>query len=206
MGLPYDIVRIQKYNPKWAEDYEKEREEISAILNNSSFEIRHIGSTSIPEMPAKPIIDIMVGVNTNEDFQECIESLEKVGYDYFGECGRPGRIFFVKGEPGNCTNHLHLVVKDSNYWVNNILLAEYFKKNEQAARKYAEKKIELAVQYREDRHMYRIFKSEYISKVLDEVSSDVAIDTYQLGKEWKNDVGDISFSRKCKCPNINAEM
>jgi len=64
-------------------------------------------------MISKPIIDIMIGVDDIEECDYHINALEELGYNCLGECGRPGRIFFVKGGMENCTHHLHFVEKNS---------------------------------------------------------------------------------------------
>jgi len=169
MGLSYDRVEIEPYNPEWAREFENEKNVIDAAINNSSAEVCHIGSTSIPGMPSKPIIDIMVGVDSYDDYPQIIEALEMIGYHCLGECGRPGRIFFVKGELENNTNHLHLVLKGGRYWKEFILFRDYLKANSDLAAAYARIKKQLAERYKNDRTSYRICKSLFVDEILNEI-------------------------------------
>jgi GrpB-like predicted nucleotidyltransferase (UPF0157 family) len=166
MGLPYNVVKLEVYNPDWPKQFEQEKEEILSVVKNSSIAICHIGSTSIPNMTAKPIIDIMVGVDNNNEYDSTTKSLISIGYHCLGECGRPDRIFFVKGSPDNNTHHLHLVTKGSSYWVENLAFREYLRQNSKAANEYQALKIDLAHKYRDNRTMYRIAKSYFIDEIL----------------------------------------
>jgi len=126
----------------------------------------HIGSTSVPGMIAKPILDIMIEVNKTDDATLLIPFLNEIGYTFFGECGRPGRLFFVKGKPNNCTHHLHVVEKGSIYWKNNLRFKELLIQKPDLAAAYAIVKVNLARKYPYNREEYRINKSKFIDKVL----------------------------------------
>lgn len=80
---------------EWAEKFKYEAELIADLTGIEKAKIRHIGSTSVPGMIAKPILDIMIEVNKIDDIIKLIPSLDEIGYRFFGECGRPGRMFFT---------------------------------------------------------------------------------------------------------------
>lgn len=166
IGLPFDKIFLTEYREEWILIFNEERKKISEILSVYKNYIEHIGSTAITGMIAKPIIDIMVGMEKNEDLVAGAELLETIGYLNFGECGRPGRIFMVKGEPENCTHHLHLVKKGSSYWADNLFFREYMKNNKCKANKYRRLKLDLAEQFRDNRAMYRILKSKFVEEII----------------------------------------
>lgn len=163
---------LENYNSEWYELFKKEEKAILAAVNNEIFiEIHHIGSTAVPGMVAKPIIDIMVGVNEIKDFEFCITALQAVKYKLLGECGRVERLFFVKGSLENCTHHLHLVVKKSKYWLDNISLRELLLNNKLVAQDYSRFKQKLALENANERDRYRVLKSEYVEKILMDITA-----------------------------------
>ena len=84
--MPQHIV-VTEYNPLWKEMFEKEAEKIKNILKENLIEIHHIGSTSVPGMAAKPIIDIMPVVRSINDVDNLKNEFENIGYEYLGEFG-----------------------------------------------------------------------------------------------------------------------
>lgn len=166
IGLPLDRVFLREYREEWMLIFNEEKKKILEILFHYKNDIEHIGSTSIPGMIAKPVIDIMVGMEKSEDLMAGAELLETIGFLNLGECGRPGRIFMVKGKPKNCTHHLHLVEKGSKYWSDNLVFREYMKNNRCAADKYRNLKLDLAEQFPDNRVMYRILKSKFVEEII----------------------------------------
>ncbi|WP_051533988.1 GrpB family protein [Desulfitibacter alkalitolerans] len=176
MGLSYDVVKLVAYRKEWAEKFIYEAELIADLTGIEKAKIRHIGSTSVPGMIAKPILDIMIEVNKIDDIIKFIPSLDEIGYRFFGECGRPGRMFFVKGKPSNCTHHLHVMEKGSIYWKNNIRFKELLINKPDLAVSYAKVKRNLASKYPYNREEYRINKSKFIEKILNTYHEDTIHD------------------------------
>lgn len=168
-GLSHNMVELKEYTEEWADLYHEEKLRISDALTGQIFEIQHIGSTAVKGMSAKPIIDIMVGINDKIFFDAVGGKLETLGYDCLGDCGRPERIFFVKNEMDYTTHHLHLVMKDSCYWTDNLLFRDYLLNNLKAADEYKKLKQDIARRYPDSRMIYRIMKSEYVQNVIDEL-------------------------------------
>lgn len=97
------ILSESKRETRWAHEFHMEKQCIIGVLidDGGSVSARHVGSTSIGGMPAKPIIDILVCPNKDVPLESCIPKLERIGYRNLGECGRPGRYFLSSGrEPG----------------------------------------------------------------------------------------------------------
>ncbi len=166
LGLRSDSVRLTRYCPEWEELYKEEEVMLNEILHDLAFDIQHIGSTSIKGMISKPIIDIMIVVKSQLDAHKCIPLVVQSGYRYFGECNRPGRLFFVKSKGINSTHHIHIVEYDSCYRRDFLMFRDFIRENKDAAEKYAQYKRELESMYGQDRMAYRINKSVFIQRTL----------------------------------------
>lgn len=166
LGLRYDKVELSPYQPVWEELYEQEEEILHTVLDDYILKIEHIGSTSVPGLKAKPIIDIMAAVDDIVEGANCIELLIDLGYRYLGECGRSGRIFFVKQKQKITTHHLHLVEEESKYWRKNLLFRNILRDNEKLAQEYAQVKENLAAKFKLNRDKYREEKAEFINRIL----------------------------------------
>ncbi|MCJ8282326.1 MAG: GrpB family protein, partial [Rivularia sp. ALOHA_DT_140] len=91
-----DEIEIVEYNPNWKNMFDSEAESIyKAVEKDLIAEIQHIGSTAVPGLAAKPIIDIMVGLNSLTDGKKIIKPLEELGYVYWTDTPNPERLFFV---------------------------------------------------------------------------------------------------------------
>lgn len=164
IGLERGKVILAEYDEDWANEFENEKNSIRQALSDYNIKIEHIGSTSVRLLCAKPIIDILIGVdNFNVGFG-CIHDLEAIGYESKGENGIPGRHFFAKGEPR--THHLHMVDINSNLWNEHLLFRDYLRTNLDARMKYSKLKKELALKYENDREKYTSSKSEFIQNIL----------------------------------------
>jgi len=129
-------VHLSPYDPKWPALFVDEAERIASTMP-VKMAVEHIGSTSVVGLLAKPIIDIMVGIQQKDT--ECVRrGLRSLGYDDLGEAGVPGRIYFRKRVP--YPFNVHVVRHDGPISRNNIALREYLRHNSEAARRYAEVK------------------------------------------------------------------
>jgi GrpB-like predicted nucleotidyltransferase (UPF0157 family) len=164
-----DEVNIVEYDPCWQTLFIEEAERIWQVLGNDLVvEIEHIGSTAVPGMAAKPVIDIMVGVRSLVYAKSAIPALEPLGYVYWREDPRPGRMFFVKGMPPygkQRTHHVHIVEIDSEFWERK-LFCDYLRKYSEEAKRYEVLKRDLAASFRSDREAYTNGKNDYICAVM----------------------------------------
>lgn len=166
LGLARGTVMLQEYNPEWKKFFDIERKMLLGEFPDVFLEISHGGSTSVPGMKAKPIIDMFVAVSDLDDYKKVKSDLEALGYEYRGEEGVPGRQLFVKGDERRRTHHLQLTTKNNDQWKNHILLREYYIKHPQVMREYVALKEELASKYSNDRGSYSSGKNEFIDLVL----------------------------------------
>ncbi len=166
----YPII-IEAYNPEWSTAFEQEREKIAYALRDLRVQLEHIGSTSVPGLAAKPIIDILIVVENADDAVRAISPLVILQYDCRGEAGIAGRIFFGKGEPR--THHLHLYTSPHNpERERHLLFRDYLRAHRDAVQQYAVLKYGLAEKFRDDRDAYTEAKSDFIRGIVDRARVD----------------------------------
>jgi GrpB-like predicted nucleotidyltransferase (UPF0157 family) len=164
IGLEKGIVKLSRYTGEWRQLFEVEKASLQDKLGSYILDIQHVGSTSIPGMLAKPIIDIAIAVALFEEARVCIPLIEELGYEYKGEFGIPHRHYFVKGDPR--TFHIHMSEIDSMEWQNTILFRDYLCQHADIAKEYAELKTQLALKYPQDRTAYLDGKAPFIERIL----------------------------------------
>ena len=164
-----DKVVIVEYNSNWKLLFEQEAKLIRDVLEeNLVTRIEHFGSTAIPGLAAKPIIDLLVGVRSlAEAKRDAVTPLKYLGYAYWSDNPDPQRMFFVKGLPPNSprTHHIHMVEPDSILW-ERLLFRDYLREHPDAAATYEQLKRNLAQRFSSDREAYTQGKAEYIKLVM----------------------------------------
>lgn len=170
-------VTLSNYSDLWPQEFEKDRHRILALLGDKVKQIEHVGSTSIPGMAAKPIIDIAVAV---EDFSiiddGAIALLNQIGFEYVPKEEFPNRLFFRRGEWGNGTHHLHVYEYKSEEWKNIILFRDFLIKHPDVSAKYLDLKRELA-ELCPDRQTYTFRKAPFIQSILAQANEEFKYDT-----------------------------
>lgn len=164
IGLERGNVRIDAYDPVWKTVALEHCQRIRAALEHMAIDVQHVGSTSVPGLPAKPIIDIAVAVKSFD--QEIISVMEKIGYIHRPNCDDEGQIFFVEGEGNRRTAHIHVVKYMSMEWRNYINFREYLKTFPEKKEAYADLKKQLAHRYPNDREQYTAAKADFICYAL----------------------------------------
>ncbi|MBD2256979.1 GrpB family protein [Pseudanabaena sp. FACHB-2040] len=167
-----DEIVIVEYSSNWPLLFEQEAARLREVLDQDLVtRIEHFGSTAVPGLAAKPIIDLLVGVRSlTEARRVTISQLETLGYAYWFDNPDLERMFFVKGLPPNGprTYHIHMVEPDSPLW-ERLLFKDYLCQHSDEAARYAELKQCLAERYRCDREAYTQGKAEYIQSVMQKV-------------------------------------
>ena len=130
-------------------------------------DIRHIGSTSIVGMPAKPILDILVGLQTLAAVEPFAEHLNLIGYEDRSNGDDLGRRYFVKGAEEKRTHHLNFCELNGSFWTRHVLFRDYLEKRPDAAKEYAALKRALADRFSNNRKAYTAGKEEFVRSVLD---------------------------------------
>lgn len=161
-----NTVELQPYNPDWLLIFEKEKEIISRTLDPPLPPMEHIGSTSIPGMAAKPIIDILLGVDDLTDFSRLIPSLSRAGYEYIPKAELKTRRFFRKGAPGRGICHLHLCEWKGEEWKEKVAFRDYLRTNPEKSSEYTALKRQLARDYKHQRSLYTEMKGPFIQSIV----------------------------------------
>ncbi|HMF56295.1 MAG TPA: GrpB family protein [Pyrinomonadaceae bacterium] len=164
LGVERGRVEVVAYDPAWPRLFSEEERQLRCALGALVVDIQHVGSTSVPGLAAKPILDIAIALRRISDAEQCVAPLEALGYEYKGECGLPNRHYFTKGSPR--THHLHVVEATSAYWANHLCFRDRLRSDEELARRYAQLKSELAQKYVTDREAYTEAKAPFIQTVL----------------------------------------
>jgi GrpB-like predicted nucleotidyltransferase (UPF0157 family) len=149
-------IIIADYDPVWPQRFERERMDVLRVCGASSFvRIEHMGSTAVPGLAAKPIIDIMPGLRTLDDAADLIASLARIGYEYvpqrehpseFDE-GMPLRRYFRKDVNGEPAFHIHMVEAGSDFWVTHLIFRDYLRISPDDAHEYEHVKRLVAAEY-----------------------------------------------------------
>lgn len=165
-------VVIVDYDPEWPRLYEEERFRLNAVLGPTVGTIEHMGSTSVPGLGAKPIIDIMVGVRDRAEADLFQRQLEPAGYlDVTPEPGETEWFYCLGRGTRDLYYHVHLVVEGSSHWRRQLAFRDHLRENPGVAAEYNELKRRLADDYGEDREGYTEAKTEFITRVLRKVDS-----------------------------------
>ena len=157
-------VGIVSYNPNWKEIYKEESKKIKNVLSDIIVDIHHIGSTAIPGIKAKPVIDILVEVKDIEAVDRYNNKMEELGYEVMGEYGIPKRRFFRKGG-NNRTHHIHIFQVGNEEIERHINFKEYLIAHPDKAREYSKLKEKLTNKYTYDVENYTNGKSDFIKEI-----------------------------------------
>jgi GrpB-like predicted nucleotidyltransferase (UPF0157 family) len=156
-------VEIVPHDPSWKDLYRREEHILRAILGKDIIEIHHIGSTSVPGLPAKPIIDILTGVLHIEDVDRYNDAMADAGYEARGEYGIPGRRFFTKGIPKR-THNVHIFQADDPGFRRHLDFRDYLIAHPEAAKKYGEVKKAVAAACDNDIEKYCDGKDSFVKE------------------------------------------
>jgi GrpB-like predicted nucleotidyltransferase (UPF0157 family) len=136
IGLKRGSLKLVSYDPEWEEYFNNEKKRLEEAIGQFVVTIEHVGSISIKNICAKPIIDIAIGLKKYDDGFNCIEQLEKIGYSYLGEHDIPGRHYF-RTDSGVVKCHIHMHETTSKEWEDYLLFRDYLCNHEQQAVEYA---------------------------------------------------------------------
>ena len=138
-----------------------------SVLKDTAVEIEHIGSTSVEDLVARQIIDIMVGLHEFSCTDSLVPEIVNLGYTYFSqfEDVLPNRKFFKKLVNDNATHHIHMVELNSEFWERHLLFRDYLKKNSETKEEYATLKKELAKRDWKESNDFAEAKTEFIKNV-----------------------------------------
>lgn len=155
-------VVIVPYDDKWPEMFETESLLIKTLLGAVAVSVHHIGSTSVPGLSAKPIIDILVEVTDINELDAYNLAMVSAGYISRGENGIPGRRYFIKGG-GQRSHQVHAFAIGDLQVLRHLIFRDYLRKNRDIAGEYAEIKHSAALLSQNDVHRYSALKADFIA-------------------------------------------
>lgn len=159
-------VEIVDYDPSWPKQFAELAARVRAAFSGSPLiAVEHVGSTSVPGLAAKPIIDLDVIVPSPADFPDAIMRLAALGYAHEGDKDVPGREAF-RWPPGTRRHHLYLCACDNAEYRRHVAFRDYLRTHRDEAQRYETLKRDLAARFREDRIAYSDGKTEYVDGVM----------------------------------------
>jgi GrpB-like predicted nucleotidyltransferase (UPF0157 family) len=169
LGVAQGTVRLEEYDPRWPELAGRELQRVGAALGPLVQRIEHIGSTAVPGLPAKPILDLALEVESADQLPALAIGLAGLGYRAWGEHGLPGRQFFSRGEP--VTHHVHAVVGGSPHWAVWLRFRDRLRADAADRAAYAACKRQLARAHPDDRRSYTRGKDDLVTAILARASA-----------------------------------
>ncbi len=165
MDRPARNVIVVAYDPQWPVRFAEEAARLASVFGDTLLAIHHIGSTSIPGMAAKPIIDIMPVVRRIEAVDALNPGMQALGYEARGEYGIPGRRYFVKSQGDQRTHHVHVFAAGHPDVARHLNFRDYLIAHPAEAAAYASLKQALARQYPHDIEGYIAGKDGLIKEI-----------------------------------------
>lgn len=166
LWLAREPIVLVPHDPRWLADAEAECRRITDACGSNVLRVEHIGSTSVPGLVAKPILDLMPLVRSFDDGFACVAAMRReLGYWYAGDYGIPGRHLFVKGSPR--THHAHMLVDGSKEARRHLAVRDVLRTMPEMAARYAELKQGLATRFGDDRESYATAKSAFMRELFD---------------------------------------
>ena len=162
------MLKLYKYNPDFINQFATERDRLNEVLGDE-YIIEHVGSTAVPGLDGKGIIDILIGCDDFDQIKMCAEKLVKNGY-FWGrnKSVDPNYIFLASSEKDTTIGdfHIHLALKDSKFFMDYIKIRDYLRNNPDVAKKYSDLKYKIAESTDFDRQEYKKQKSQFIEEIL----------------------------------------
>jgi GrpB-like predicted nucleotidyltransferase (UPF0157 family) len=165
--MSQEPVELVPYDSAWPARYAAEARRIGRAVGPRFEALAHVGSTAVPGLAAKPILDVQGGVATLADAESCVDALATLGYEYVPalEEATPERRYFRKTAGGDHTHHLHVVETGSNWWERHLLFRDYLRANPDVAAAYERVKRRAAREHRHDEAAYGAAKAGFVDRV-----------------------------------------
>ena len=166
LGLASGTVRVVPYDSTWPAHFAAEAEELRQRFEVAGLALvlEHTGSTAVPGLAAKPILDILAGYPAEADLAAYIGVLTEAGYTHRGEQEIPGREFFRRGNPR--AYHVHLTAIESGFWRDHLTFRDRLRSDDALRDAYAALKRDLAARFTRDREAYIGAKASFVNEVL----------------------------------------
>lgn len=172
-GVERYSVKLKPYNPDWEKEFRKAKEELEDSLTEAVIDIQHVGSTAIPSVLAKPVLDIAVLLNQITERE--IHNIEKLGYEYRGmpEKDSNYHLFVMRDKRQFSLRHLHCYSRRESGFAYLVAFRDYLNAHETAAKEYEDLKKELSEKFQNDRSAYTKGKSVFIQKIYEKIKGEM---------------------------------
>lgn len=178
---PIEEIQVVNYDPQWKIEFEEIKNNISTKLQDLVLSIEHVGSTSIPDLPAKPIIDIDVIISSRIILPNVISKLAELGYVHEGNLGIAGREAFMW--PTSKRHHLHVCSVETPNLHNHLIFRDYLRSHSQERIDYGLLKKGLAQRFKNNMDAYGEAKSQFIQEVLTKAEKEYGFHQFQPKSE-----------------------
>ena len=162
---------INDYDPQWPRRFEELRLRLADALGDLAATIEHVGSTAVPGLAAKPVIDMDVLLKSESDFSGVVKRLSALGYRHQGDLGIRGREAF-EAPPADFPHHLYVCLPDCPQFRRHILFRDHLREHPDDATAYAELKRRLAAQFSENRVSYVRGKTQFVTAIVERSSPE----------------------------------
>jgi GrpB-like predicted nucleotidyltransferase (UPF0157 family) len=159
-------VELVPPDPNWAAAYARAAQEWRYIFGANVMDMQHVGSTSIPGIKAKPVIDVLIEVQDLNAVDASNEAMQQIGYMPRGEYGVAGRRFFTKDNAGQRTHNVHSFQTGNPEIEAMLMFRDYLRSHPAAAQAYETLKLELAQKFPMNVNAYAAAKSEFVARIL----------------------------------------
>ncbi len=175
-----ESFELSAYDPNWPILFQQEADQIAEVMGDDALEIEHIGSTSVPGLSAKPIIDVLLVVEELGPVDSYEKRLEPLGYHAYAhiDFNKAEHLFLWKGEPR--THHLHIVEYATWEHQRHIIFRDYLRRHPEVARQYEAVKRELAVAFQAKRPAYTKGKTAFIKSIVAYALEEIANPSLRL--------------------------
>ena len=173
LGLKANLNLLVAYDRLWPAAFENEKVRLAKALGPVAKGIEHYGSTAVPGLCAKPILDIMVGISPLSEWERCKPALEALGYDYAEGAGVPGHYIFGRGRDRTERTHLvHVVEYQGESWRGSLAFRDALRRDASLRESYAQEKERAAAAAPENRAAYNLQKGPFIAESIKKLLGD----------------------------------
>jgi GrpB-like predicted nucleotidyltransferase (UPF0157 family) len=172
--VPPDPIIVVEYDPEWPRTFDILRLRLARALGNLAVAIEHIGSTAVPGLAAKPIIDIDVVLHTQADLPPATAAIDDLGYHHRDDFGIEGMVAF-HWPPRESRHHVYACITGCVEFKRHVLFRNFLRRHIQVTQAYASLKHDLARRFRDDRIGYNRAKTEFVEDVLRQADGDGAM-------------------------------
>lgn len=161
-------IEIVEYDPAWADRFTERADRVTDLLRPwLAASVEHFGSTSVPGLSAKPIVDMLAPVRSLAEARPAVEVLSADGWLYWpDDPGRDHRYWFLRPDPAARTHHLHLIGHDDPRVGALLAFRDALRADPESRRRYAELKVRLAAEFGDNRNAYTNAKGDFVTQVL----------------------------------------